>query len=224
MASGLISGCLSFSFLSGVLIYFFIPFDGVDLCHHIVILSGHRFQLPPLRGLGGQELCNLSLCDPCQLCLSEHGPLLGITAALWGLPRNGKAITWGLRATATCSHSPVESHYPLQGLSSTMGIHGSWELICPCSQLLRCLLIGCTSLCTWWAGPPHWVLAWAAPCGLCGSVELPTGQGSHHTGAQGCHHLFPQLCWGTSLPSGPLWLGLQSHACTGLPGDQRVLT
>ena len=49
----MISGCLSFSFWSGVLIYLFILFDGVDLHLHTEIVSGHRFHLPPLGGSTG---------------------------------------------------------------------------------------------------------------------------------------------------------------------------
>ena len=59
MPSGSISWCLSSSFWSGELIYFFILFHGVNLCFGIVIVCGQSFHLLPLGG--GQELCILSL-------------------------------------------------------------------------------------------------------------------------------------------------------------------
>ena len=59
MLSGLISGCLSFSFWSGELIYFFILFHSVDLCLCILIVSSCSFHLLPLGR--SQELCILSL-------------------------------------------------------------------------------------------------------------------------------------------------------------------
>ena len=37
--------------------YFFIPFDGVGLCHHILVVSCQSFHLTPL---GVQELCFLN--------------------------------------------------------------------------------------------------------------------------------------------------------------------
>ena len=50
--SGLISGCLSFSFWSGVLKCLFVLFQGVDLCFPLVEVSDRRFYLLPVGGAG----------------------------------------------------------------------------------------------------------------------------------------------------------------------------
>ena len=52
-------------------------FDGVDFCHHIVVVSGHRFHLSPL---GWGELCFLSI--PWQLCQSV-GSCTSKTFCVW---------------------------------------------------------------------------------------------------------------------------------------------
>ena len=58
------SGHLSFSFWSGVLTYFFMLFDGVDLCWYIMVVSGHRFNLLPLRVAGAEFLSPLHCAYP----------------------------------------------------------------------------------------------------------------------------------------------------------------
>ena len=69
MTSGLISGYLSFSFWSGVLIYFFILFDEVDFWHCVLVVFGCRFHLLPL--CQGGRSCVLWAChNPWQLLLS----------------------------------------------------------------------------------------------------------------------------------------------------------
>ena len=88
MPSGLISRCLSFSFWSGVLIYFFILFVGVDFGLCIVVVFGHRFHVPPLEGRAaamssepavtpGRGACLLEalLTGPICVCLLAAGAL-----------------------------------------------------------------------------------------------------------------------------------------------------
>ena len=97
--------------------------------------------------LGGQDL----------LTGSELGPLPGGCSSTVALPQDRKAIMQGLRAAAACSHSPAETHSPLWGCSSTLGVRGSQELICPSTQICCHLLLSLSNCCACWAGPPHWV-------------------------------------------------------------------
>ena len=101
-----------------------------------------------------QVLCLLG--KPSPLGPSER-PLPGTTAVLRALSQDKKAITRGLRAAVTCFHSPVETFSTVWGHSGTMGVHGSWELVCLDVQIHCCLLLGQVSHCAWWAGPPYWV-------------------------------------------------------------------
>ena len=70
---------------------------------------------------------------------------------LWTLPLVKRVITWGLKAASAWSHSPAELHSPLQGCSGTVNVCSSQLHICYC---LLGLLLGCTSCCAWWVGPP----------------------------------------------------------------------
>ena len=127
--SGLISRCLSFSFWYGILIYFFIPFDGVHLCLCIVRVSSCRFHLSPLgRGAGAVQ------SEPMLIPVSCAYPSLGY------------------------SHNHKETYSSPLGLQQYYG--HSWQ---PEAHLLGLqirhhlllgLLLGHTSCCALWAGPP----------------------------------------------------------------------
>ena len=71
--------------------------------------------------------------------------------------------------TRGCNHLLPQSPQGVcssSGHSGTMSICGSHELVCLGVQIHQCLLLGSTSHCTWWLGPPHWVQARATPWGL----------------------------------------------------------
>ena len=154
MPSGLISGCFSFSFWSGVLICHFILLDGVDLCFRIVIVSVHRFHLPAL-GQVPQELCILS---PLQ-------SLSTVPVCAWATPwycsgpvgspterESNRARVQGCCCLLPQSHQdtlPASGLQQYYGSSQQPGIHF------PRSADHLCLLLGCTSHCTWWPGPPY---------------------------------------------------------------------
>lgn len=65
-------------------------------------------------------------------------------------------ITRGLRVATACYHSPAEACSHGRGHSSTMGVLGSQEVVCPRASIYHCLLLGLSGHCVWWAGPPHW--------------------------------------------------------------------
>lgn len=167
---------------------------GAQGCHCMLPLSCQDV-LPPLRpeqyngclqqlgthSLGRADLLAISSQDAPAVVLgrwglptvSESEPLLGTTAALRALPLDKKAITWGLRAVATCSHSPAEMSFPLWGWSGTTGVCSSQEPVCSGVQICCCLLLGHTSHRAYWVGSSHEVQAWAAPWDCCGTVGSP---------------------------------------------------
>ena len=64
---GFNSRYLSFSLWSATLTYFFMLFDGVNFCYHVVVVSSHRFQLS---GSGSRNCIFRACCKPWWLCLS----------------------------------------------------------------------------------------------------------------------------------------------------------
>ena len=113
------------------------------------------------------QICSCLLLGHTSCCAWWAGPPHWVLAratpwdcaGLWALPLDERAISQGFRDAATCSHSSVVLHSPIHGHSSTMVCLSSQELICPGTQIHHHLLIGHTSHCAWWTGPPHWVQA-----------------------------------------------------------------
>ena len=76
--------------------------------------------------------------------------LPGTAVGLWAFSPDKRVVTWVLRTSSACSHSPAESRFPLQSHSSTMGVCGSHEVIYSGVQICHDLLLGGTSHCAWW--------------------------------------------------------------------------
>ena len=118
MSLGLFSGCLSFSFCSGDLIYFFILLDGVDLCLRIEIEFTYCFHLFPLVWVGSSCL-DCTDQEFCQLLLTAPGPLLIITVVLCGPSSVVGAIIRGSQgAGAYCCIPP--RHAPSLGSAAVL--------------------------------------------------------------------------------------------------------
>ena len=130
MPSGFISGCLSFSFWSRVLIYHLMLFDGVDLCLCILVVSGHRFHLPPLGQekavysepamISGISACPLGsmLTEPLCFCMLSSTALHTYVPALWegslALANWPSCCTrWGMGHFLLCAQSWGFSHSAL---------------------------------------------------------------------------------------------------------------
>ena len=105
MSLGLFSGCLSFSFCSGDLIYFFILLDGVDLCLHIEIEFSYCFHLFLLVWWGSSCLYCTNQ-EPYPQLLTGPGPLLVVTVVLWIPSSAVGAVTGGLQAAGAYCCSP----------------------------------------------------------------------------------------------------------------------
>lgn len=84
-----------------------------QVCHHLFLVAS-------VIVLGGKVLPTWS----------EAGPLPGTSAALWAVPPDGKAITQGLRAALTYSHSHAEVCSHPRGHSGTVGTPARRAVAC----------------------------------------------------------------------------------------------
>ena len=171
MLSGLISVCLAFSFWCRVLIHLFILFNGLDLCHCILVVSAHRFHLLPLTRAGAVY------SEPAEIPVSCDCPSLGqslVPQQPWELCYiRAKWSHRGLGVPLTAPTVSVRHAPTLGGHSGTMGILSCWELVHAGVEICCCLFLGLIRCCAWWAGHPPWVQAWSCPETVAALLALP---------------------------------------------------
>ena len=190
MSSGFFSGYLLFSFCFGDLIYFFILLDGMDLCLCIEIEFAYCFHLLPLGGKS-RSCVIYTQQHPCQLFLTEPGPLLGITVSLGVSHQLWEQSHRGAWLLPPAPADPPR-HSPPLGTAALLWAFKTATRLFTQTQLLHSLVLNFTSCCACWLGPPHWFWACATPLNGDEIVYPPTGWEIDHTGAQVCCHLLPQ--------------------------------
>ena len=126
-------------------------FDGVDFCCRIVVVSGHRFHLPPLWGWGWGRCRSCVfwvLCDSWQMCLCVGSCANRAYLHLHAGHCYFIHVCVGALVESPCSGLPAE-------LVCQVGERGTFFCVnnpmCPCSALSACL--GCSAWCghaPWW--------------------------------------------------------------------------
>ena len=156
------------------------------------------------------------------------GLSLGTAVALWALPLDGKVVMWRFRAVLSAPTVPPRCAPRFQGRSGTVGIYGSWKVICLGAQIHHCCLLAPTSRCAWRAGPSHWVQSWVSPWDCGSTLGSSTTWESNRAGAWAAvpcscscaeAHSHRQGCSGAV---GTL-AGRAITCCPGLLGSRRVL-
>ena len=107
-----------------------------------------------------------------------------------------------------CYRLLPQSHWvslPHSGLQQSYWHLGQLGLFfCLDIQLHHSVLLSSTSLCAWWVWLPTGSEPKSLPGTAAGLWGFPLDQRAI-TGAQGCHHLFPQSSQVACPPSGPQW-------------------